>query len=144
MNNLKRRPLAVPTSNMSDSTGLEYGVINYMAVKNAVFQFLYHPYAQVSGQPSVASQLSFQLSEIGKGNGMPMWNALKGDIPSFRCSCPPGAPRPLPYSNMDAGTAIMCGDGHNVVDDSIDEFEDYLHLMNSTFAELWPWRMHCK
>jgi pimeloyl-ACP methyl ester carboxylesterase len=141
LQNLKRRPLAVP-SNSTTSSDLDYGIVDYATVKSVVFAYLYSPYPQVPGKTaSAASTLSFYLSEIEKGNGLPLWNVWKGTLPHFVCTCPPGAPGNVPATlSPDALMTYMCGDGR-VVDQSIEEMEQFLKGINSTFADVWG-RLH--
>ncbi|KAI0086450.1 TAP-like protein-domain-containing protein [Irpex rosettiformis] len=142
--NLKRRPLAVPASDR-DSTSLDYGVIDYAIVKNIVFLFLYNPYVNLlypgQSESSAASRLSFHLSEVEKGNGLSLWNVIKSGLPHFECHCgseSPESPLLTPLTTL----SIMCGDGE-AIRDTIDELEDHMYEMNSTFADLWPWRVRC-
>jgi hypothetical protein len=145
LDNLKHRPLAV-RSNSTKSSDLDYGIIEYMMVKQAVFAYLYSPYRQVPDQQaSAASILSFHLSEIEKGNGLPFWNALKTTLPHLACSCPPDAPGNITESlTRDALATYMCGDGR-AIHESIGEMEEYLKGFKSSFADLWGFlHMSCK
>lgn len=138
---LKVRPIAVSTD-AKGSTGLDYGLVDYALVRRLVFAFLYTPYAPLAPTPNFASALSYWLSEAEKGNGQPLWNAVKGTQEQFKCRCP----TPLPSTNpgLDPTLAILCGDGDKV-EDSIDEIEAHQSRMaqDSSFAELWPWRVIC-
>lgn len=136
LTNLKRRPLAVPTIGQ-DSTAIDYGVIDYTLVKSLVFLFLYSPYARAPDASSVASHLSFRLSEVEKGEGLPLWNAIKYGLPRFECTRGPHATL-VPVATY----VIACGDG-KAVNDSVDELEEFFYELNSTFADVWPIRARC-
>lgn len=136
LTNLKRRPLAVPTIGQ-DSTAIDYGVIDYTLVKSLVFLFLYSPYARAPDASSVASHLSFRLSAVEKGDGLPLWNAIKYGLPRFECT------RGLHATLLPVATyVIACGDG-KAVNDSVDELEEFFYELNSTFADVWPIRARC-
>ncbi|KAI0702271.1 Alpha/Beta hydrolase protein [Cytidiella melzeri] len=141
MDNLLHRPVAVSSINQWHSSALDYGIIDYSIVKAVIFRFLYSPYMLSPGMPSFASQLSFLLSEIEQGNGLPMWNVLKSGLPYFTCSCTPNAPKPT-LRHPDALWTYMCGDGE-VVEDTAEEYAEYLAHLNSSFADMWALRGHC-
>lgn len=137
LNNLKRRPLAVLTKD-ANSTASDYGVIDYATVKALVFRYLYSPYPSVSNNP--ASNLSFRLSEVEKGDGFPLWKTLKPIRPQFQCDSKPQVA--LLDPSYTPTYAIACGDGEPV-NDSIDELDGFYRGFNSSFTDMWPTRARC-
>lgn len=139
---LKVRPIAVSKHAATDlySIGLPYGLVDYALVRWLVFRFLYTPYARLNVTANFASSLSFWLNEAEKGNGEPIWTAVKENQLQCRCS------EPMPESNhvADAGIAILCGDGEKV-EDTVEELEEHQARLaqESSFGELWTIRAVC-
>lgn len=137
LNSLKRRPLAVLTKD-ANSTASDYGVIDYATVKALVFRYLYSPYPSGSNNP--ASNLSFRLSEVEKGDGFPLWKSLKSIRPQFQCDSKPQVL--LLDPSYTPTYTIACGDGEPV-NDSIDELDEFYREFNSSFTDMWPTRARC-
>lgn len=108
-----------------------------------MFTFLYTPYGHpLANASNAATVLSYWLNEAEKGNGTPLWNAVKGDEKQFECQCPKSDRPPLP--TIDPFYAILCGDGDKV-EDSVADLEAHQARMaqDSSFAELWAFRVAC-
>ncbi|KAI0346284.1 alpha/beta-hydrolase [Trametopsis cervina] len=141
LSNLKRRPLAVPV-NTTQFTSADYGIVDYTLVKAAVFTYLYSPYTPIPGAPNLASQLSFALGEVEKGNGAAFWDIVKNQLERLKCACSPSGEDYSP--GYDPTIAIACGDGEAVTDspEELEAFQEDL-ARNSSFADIFPWHARC-
>ena len=106
---LKSSPIAVYNA----SSASKYGVLDYRAVKFALFQMLYTPY---HGRAAVIAR---GITAAEKGDGRLLFESML-QLPRFSCECPsPQFPRP---DVMAAYTAINCAD-RGPVHDSNEELQ---------------------
>jgi hypothetical protein len=130
---LKTQPL---TALIGTSPGpLDYGVVDFGLVKNALFTYLYRPY---DNAPTIASV----LASLEKGNANTAWQLLQSDQVISECSAGNDAGRAQLVAEPQ--NAIQCSDGAPV-NDTLDQLQAWFegNLKKSSFAGSLPIRVQC-
>jgi hypothetical protein len=130
---LKVQPLA---ASIGASLGpLDYGVVDYGLVKNALFTYLYRPY---DNAPTIASI----LAALEQGNANPLWQLLEAEQAVTECSAGNDAGRAQLVAEPQ--NAIQCSDGAPV-NDTLEQLQEWFEAneRKSSFAGSLPIRVQC-
>jgi pimeloyl-ACP methyl ester carboxylesterase len=130
---LKVQPLA---ASAGDSPGpLDYGVVDYGLVKNALLGYLYRPY---DNAPAIASI----LAALEQGDANPMWQLFKATQEVTQCSAGHDAERA--QLGLEPLNAIRCSDGAPV-NDTLEQLQEWFegNEKKSSFAGSFPVRVQC-
>lgn len=117
---VRREPIPVVTHTT-------YGIVDYDALRNAVFLSLYTPYRTF--QP-----LARALADLAAGDGSTLLSMFQG--PPYECSCDP---REHDFdTTYDGGTTILCNDVEEMPTSLLELEERWSELLRiSEFGDIW-------
>lgn len=132
---LKVQPL---TASVGSSSGvLDYGIVDFSVLKNALFVYLYHPYGG-------ASAVAAALAALEHGDANLLWQLPVLEEQKNLFKCPVANDTSVEQLVIEPQFAIACSDG-TPVNDTYDQleagYED--NARKSSFAGGLPVRVEC-
>jgi hypothetical protein len=130
---LKVQPIA---ASVGSSPGiLDYGVVDFSLVKDALFQYMYNPYGEA---PIVAAV----LAALEQGDAGPLWQVLEAKADVIKCTAANNTV--LGQLGVEPQLAVECSDG-TPVHDTFTELEKWYesNAQKSSFAGVLPTRVQC-
>jgi hypothetical protein len=131
---LKRQPIPVMTG---DGPG-DYGVVDYAQVRRTVFDFVTSPFG--FGGQSFANI----LAALEKADGVPFYEAHIDNLNYQQCQSDENIRQDSAGFGQLGTLAIGCSDG-DPANDTIPQLQKWYEAnqKQSSFAELWPYRVLC-